>query len=1675
MTAHGELHDLMAGQLGIWQAQQFAPDNPVYNIAEYLEIRGGFDTGIFVRALRRALDEADTYRLRFQVVDGVPKQYVVPPYDYEIHVLDLSGGPDPRAAAEAWMRADVRTPAELIRGQGFTQAVFTLGPDHHLWYNRAHHLLMDGFSALTFVSRIADVYAELLAGRPGADGALEPLSALLEAESAYRCSPDFGRDRAYWRDALAGVSPAAVPRAGDPRPLPSALARHTEELGTAATAALKATARGLKTHLAGLMITAAAVLRYRTAGERDVVIGLPVNGLPERGRVFGPGMTANILPIRVRIDRGTTVGELVGQVNAAVREALRHRRYRYEDMLRDLRLVRGTPLCGLYVNVMSFGYPEMFGGCAVTGGNLSTGAIDSARVDVHDRPGEARIRLDVDVNVDVHEPADGREIARHLRRIVDRLAAAAPGDPAGGVDLLDGDERRRVLGTFADGGARAVEPATLPALFEAQVKRRPDAPAVVFEGRTLSYAEVNAAANRLARRLVEQGGGPEQRVALMMPRSPELVIAVLAVVKAGAAYVPIDASHPDDRIARMLEDADPALLITAEDVPAPGYGDTDLGVPVSPAHPAYVIYTSGSTGRPKGVIVSHASIVNRLLWMQDRYRLDASDRVLQKTPAGFDVSVWEFFWPLITGAVLVVARPGGHRDPAYLVETIERERVTTAHFVPSMLGAFLPEAAPGRCRSLRRVVCSGEALTGDLVAEFHRRLPGGLHNLYGPTETAVDVTYRPCPAGEDGAVVPIGRPVWNTRAYVLDEDLRPVPAGTAGELYVAGVQLARGYLGRSDLTAQRFVACPFEPGERMYRTGDLVRWTPGGELVFLGRSDDQVKVRGVRIEPGEIETVLAAHESVGRVAVTVRDDRLVAYVVPADPAAASEAAASASEAAGSAGLGAAVRELAARRLPEYMVPAAVVVLDALPLTVNGKLDRAALPAPEYTAGAGRAPATVREATLCAAFAEVLGVPGVGVGDDFFELGGHSLQATRLVGRVRALLGAELRITDVFEAPTVAALAARIGNGGPARPPLRVRERPDRVPLSAAQRGLWLIGQIEGPSPTYNAPIVLGLSGDLDREALREALRDVLERHEALRTVFPAEDGEPWQRILGMDELSWDLPVVDVVKRPGWRARLRRPDDPPASAPRPDGGPPDLAAAVAETARHTFDLSAEAPVLARLLRAGPREHVLVVVVHHIAGDGWSMGPLARDVSLAYAARCAGRVPGWTPLPVQYADYALWQRELLGDDGDPRSLVARQVAYWRAALAGAPEELALPFDRRRPEASSHRGFTAEFTVPGAVHERLRDVARTAGVTVFMVLQAGLAVTLSRLGAGTDVPIGSAVAGRTDEALDGLVGCFVNTLVIRGDLAGDPTFAELLGRVREAGLGAYAHQDVPFERLVEELAPARSLARHPLFQVVLTKLNTDSSAGEEASSAPVPELPGLAVELLPTARPAAKFDLDVIVEEAFGDGGAPRGVHGTVTVAADLFDEPAAERIARYWARVLAAVSADPSLRVGAVELLDEAERRTILAEWNGVPAAPPRPSAPELFADRAARTPDAVAAEGLTYRELDARADRLARWLRGRGVGTGSVVDVRLPRGAGLIAAVVGTWRTGAAYAWSDPARSADTIPSTAPEGEPVATLTIGDSLRVRSATGLHRTVIDTEPATAPPETPLTNTP
>ncbi|MEU9118176.1 amino acid adenylation domain-containing protein, partial [Streptomyces sp. NPDC048483] len=916
--------------------------------------------------------------------------------------------------------------------------------------------------------------------------------------------------------------------------------------------------------------------------------------------------------------------------------------------------------------------------------------------------------------------------------------------------------------------------------------------------------------------------------------------------------------------------------------------------------------------------------------------------------------------------------------------------------------------------ALRTVIFGGEALEPARLADWYRRHADDapvLVNMYGITETTVHVTYAALNRADavTGAASDVGTAIPDLRTYVLDDRLRPVPPGVAGELYVAGEGLARGYLGRPGLTAGRFVADPYgPPGNRMYRTGDVVRWNARRTLEFVGRADDQVKVRGFRIELGEIEAVLAAHPDVAQVAVLARQDRaddtrLVAYVVPAPDAAPHTGA-----------LRAHLRD----RLPEYMVPAAFVTLDALPLTTNGKLDRTALPAPQAgSLGSGRAPRTPQEQILCELFAEILGVAETGVDDSFFELGGHSLLATRLVARVRATLGVELELRTLFESPTPAGLATALADAGQARPALTPSERPGRVPLSFAQRRLWFLHQLEGASANYNIPLAWRLSGPLDVTALEAALADVTARHESLRTVFPQIDGVPYQEVRSPSTARPRLHIGHTTEE-------------------------DLDGVLAKALACAFDLAVDLPLRAELFTLAPDAHVLLLVIHHIAGDGWSLGPLAHNLATAYAARRRGEEPEWAPLPVQYADYTLWQHRLLGDHTDPDSLFARQAAYWTRTLAGLPEQIQLPTDRPRPAVASHRGGFVTVELGPELHRGLRELARGRGTSLFMVLQTGLAALLSKLGAGDDIPVGSLIAGRTDQALDDLIGYFVNTLVLRTDTSGDPSFAQLLDRVRDVALGGYAHQDVPFEYLVEVLNPARSLSHHPLFQVMLVLQNAP-----RADFAPA----GLETDGVRLTTTTSKLDLIFSMTERHAQDGSPEGIAGFVEYAGDLYDPATVASMVARWIRLLEAAVADPDRLLSRCDILTAQERRQLLPVRDRKAEAPVSGSLPALFAAQVRRRPDAVAvvsgSTALTYAELNARANRLAHALIGRGVGPEDIVALTLPRSADLVVAVLAVLKAGAAYLPLDPqypaARSAFMLADARPKLRVTGTGTEGD--------------------------------
>ncbi|WP_436838155.1 amino acid adenylation domain-containing protein, partial [Nocardia amamiensis] len=1188
-----------------------------------------------------------------------------------------------------------------------------------------------------------------------------------------------------------------------------------------------------------------------------------------------------------------------------------------------------------------------------------------------------------------------------VQGFVDRFARllgeiiAAPRTPVGDLELLDAAERTALI-SARNATEQAVDTsATLVSLLDASVAAGPKEVALVTdEGESITYGALDARVNRLARHLISMGVGPESRVALAFRRSVDLIVAMYAVAKSGGAYVPVDPDQAAERTSYILETAAPVCVLTNADaefetdvaplvrideldlaaVAATPVTDADRVAPLRPENTAYVIFTSGSTGRPKGVAVPHGAIANQLQWKSTEFGLDAADAILLKTAATFDLSVWEFWSAAVCGGRLVIAAPDGHRDPAYLNELMAREWVTTLHVVPSMLDALLTAGMPN---SLWRVLAIGEALPGAVAQRFLREHPRTeLFNLYGPTEAAVSITSHRVTLADETSVS-IGAPEWNSQVYVLDSRLRPVPDGVSGELYLAGAQLARGYFGRADLTADRFVANPFQPGTRMYRTGDLVAWTSAGELEYRGRTDFQVKIRGFRIELGEIEAALLALPQIAQAAVIAKSDpktgdRLVAYLVAAD---------------GDVDVAAVKSELSAG-LPSYMVPSAFVVLDALPLNVNGKLDRKALPEPEFEVQAFRAPSTPIEEIVASVYAEVLGVERVGADDDFFALGGNSLLATQVAARIGAALDARVPVRVLFEASTVAGLAAKVeqhaGAGG--RRALVAGPRPERIPLSLAQQRMWFLNQFDTASAVNNIPVAVRLTGELDVTALQLAVADVIARHETLRTVYPEQGGAAHQVIVPAEQAVPDLTPEAVA-------------------------PEDIRHRIIEVVSAGFDVTTEVPLRAKLFRVAETEYVLVFVAHHISADGWSMSPLTRDVMLAYAARSAGVEPGWSPLPIQYADFSLWQRDVLGSETDPESLISQQAEYWRAALAGLPDELNLPADRPRPTTQSFAGGRVVFPIEGELHRMLTEIAREQNATLFMVVHAALALFLARMSGTDDIAIGTPIAGRGEAELDDVIGMFVNTLVLRSHVDGDLTFGQFLARTKDADLQAFAHADLPFERLVELLNPERSTARHPLFQVALSFENLPESSFE---------LPGLHVGAVDFDVDTAKFDLSLTIREA-GENPDDAGMYAEFSFARDLFDDQTVRVFAERFTRLLSAIATDRETPIGDLPLLDSAEYH-MLTHVHGEDVMATG-LLPDLLQRGARLDPEQIAVRyqgrSITYRELDEYSSRLARVLIARGVGPERIVALSFPRSYEMVAAFWAVAKAGGAHVPIDP--------------------------------------------------------
>ncbi|MGD7093980.1 non-ribosomal peptide synthetase DhbF [Bacillus subtilis] len=1609
-------YSLTGAQTGIWFAQQLDPDNPIYNTAEYIEINGPINIALFEEALRHVIKEAESLHVRFgENMDG-PWQMINPSPDVQLHVIDVSSEPDPEKTALNWMKADLAKPVDLGYDPLFNEALFIAGPDRFFWYQRIHHIAIDGFGFSLIAQRVASTYTALIKGQTAKGRSFGSLQAILEEDTDYRGSEQYEKDRQFWLDRFADA-PEVVSLADRAPRTSNSFLRHMAYLPPSDVNALKEAARYFSGSWHEVMIAVSAVYVHRMTGSEDVVLGLPMMGRIGSASLNVPAMVMNLLPLRLTVSSSMSFSELIQQISREIRSIRRHHKYRHEELRRDLKLIgENHRLFGPQINLMPFDYGLDFAGARGTTHNLSAGPVDDLSINVYDRTDGSGLRIDVDANPEVYSESD---IKLHQQRILQLLQTASAGEDMliGQMELLLPEEKEKVISKWNE-TAKSEKLVSLQDMFEKQAVLTPERIALMCDDIQVNYRKLNEEANRLARLLIEKGIGPEQFVALALPRSPEMVASMLGVLKTGAAYLPLDPEFPADRISYMLEDAKPSCIITTEEIAASlpdnlavpelvldqavtqeiikRYSPENPDVSVSLDQPAYIIYTSGSTGRPKGVVVTQKSLSNFLLSMQEAFSLGEEDRLLAVTTVAFDISALELYLPLISGAQIVIAKKETIREPQALAQMIENFDINIMQATPTLWHALVT-SEPEKLRGLR-VLVGGEALPSGLLQAL-QDLHCSVTNLYGPTETTIWSAAAFLEEGLQG-VPPIGKPIWNTQVYVLDNGLQPVPPGVVGELYIAGTGLARGYFHRPDLTAERFVADPYgPPGTRMYRTGDQARWRADGSLDYIGRADHQIKIRGFRIELGEIDAVLANHPHIEQAAVVVREDqpgdkRLAAYVV-------ADAAIDTAE----------LRRYMEASLPDYMVPAAFVEMDELPLTPNGKLDRKALPAPDFsTSVSDRAPRTPQEEILCDLFAEVLGLARVGIDDSFFELGGHSLLAARLMSRIREVMGAELGIAKLFDEPTVAGLAAHLDLAQSARPALQRAERPEKIPLSFAQRRLWFLHCLEGPSPTYNIPVAVRLSGELDQGLLKAALYDLVCRHESLRTIFPESQGTSYQHILDADQAHPELHVTEIAEK-------------------------ELSDRLAEAVRYSFDLAAEPAFRAELFVIGPDEYVLLLLVHHIVGDGWSLTPLTRDLGTAYAARCHGRSPEWAPLAVQYADYALWQQELLGNEDNPNSLIAGQLAFWKETLKNLPDQLELPTDYSRPAEPSHDGDTIHFRIEPEFHKRLQELARTNRVSLFMVLQSGLAALLTRLGAGTDIPIGSPIAGRNDDALGDLVGLFINTLVLRTDTSGDPSFRELLDRVRKVNLAAYDNQDLPFERLVEVLNPARSRATHPLFQIMLAFQNTPDAELH---------LPDMESSLRINSVGSAKFDLTLEISEDRLADGTPNGMEGLLEYSTDLFKRETAQALADRLMRLLEAAESDPDKQIGNLDILAPEERSSMVTDWQSVSEKIPHACLPEQFEKQAALRPDAIAVvyenQALNYAELNERANRLARMLISEGVGPEQFVALALPRSLEMAVGLLAVLKAGAAYLPLDPDYPADRIAFMLKDAQPAFIMT-----------------------------------
>jgi amino acid adenylation domain-containing protein len=1665
---------LSFAQQRLWFLDQLEPESPLYNIHVAVNLSGPLNVPVLQRSMGEILRRHEALRTTFAVIDDRPVQLINKTAVFKLPVSDLQELDESERwlRMSAWAEAEARRRFDLTKGPLLRANLLRLSETEHVLLLTIHHIVSDGWSMGVFVRELAALYKAYMAGRPSPLPDLPIQYADFAAwQRGWLQGERLEEQLSYWRTQLADAPPLLKLPTDRPRPPVQSYSGAHEALllSESLSRSLKELSRREGATLFMTLLSAFSTLLYRYSGQRDILVGTPIANRNRAETESLIGFFINTLIMRTRFAEQMTFRELLGQVRETALEAYAHQDLPFEKLVEELqpeRTMSHSPVFQVMLDLQNAPMCDL----ELQGLRLTELPFDSRMAKFYltltVSETDGRLSALLEYNTDLFDAATVRRMAGHFERLLE-AAVSDPDEQVSRLPLLTEDERQQILFEWNDTQAENESALCIHELFERQAAAKPQLVAVVHKDERLTYRELNERANKLAHHLRRLGTGPESLVGVCLERSADAVVAILAVLKAGGAYLPLAVQQPPDRLTFILTDARVKVLLTQEHLLA-GMPRQQTQVvicidkewstiekesfenprsKVLAGNPAYLIYTSGSTGKPKGVLVSHQNLVHST-FARFRYYNEPLKSFLLLSPFAFDSSVAGLFWTVSEGGMLVIPEEDSHQDPAYLAELIAQHSVSHLLALPGFYELILRQARVGKLTSLRTVIVAGESCSPELVQRHAETLPQtALFNEYGPTEATVWSSAHRCNSRAGQMSVPIGRPVANTQIYVLGPQLEPVPVGVTQEMYIGGDGLARGYLNQPDLTAERFVPNPFSvnPGARLYKTGDLARFLPEGNIQYSGRNDFQVKIRGYRIELGEIESVLAQHPDVREAVVLASDTngrykQLTAYVVLNEFGTASAKQ---------------LKEFLKERLPEYMLPFSFVVLDAMPLTITGKVDRNALPIDQIGVEATEnylAPRTALEKILAAIFSEILSLERISVNDSFFELGGHSLLATQVLSRVREACQLEVPLRTLFKAPTVAGLAAailederervectadlllkvsnlsdedvddllvaRIGSArqGGARAmsctskgmfelsgkrralleallnergincptaeriPRRAESGP--APLSFAQQRLWFFDQFEPGNPAYNLVSTVLLQGKLDTLALERSFSEVIRRHEALRTTFDVIEGQPVQIIALPKPLH--LRVVDIMRLP--------------EAERED--------TVQDLLKQqtSFDLK-RGPLLGiTLVRLRDREHVLLLAMHHIISDAWSMGVLIGEVGRLYESYATGREVALPALPIQYADFAAWQRQWLQGD-----VLEEQFAYWRQKLGGSLPVLELPTDRPRPAVQTYNGSSLSFSLSRAVSRSLKSLCKAEGVTLFMTLLAAFKVLLYRYTRQEDLIVGSPIANRQRQELESLIGFFVNTLAMRTDLSGSPTFRELLKRVRETALGAYSNQDLPFESLVEHLQPNRDLSHSPLVQVFFVLENTPQQKLE---------LPGLVLIPLKSDAETAKFDLTLY----FDDPGTE--LQGTLEYNTDLFDRDTIARMAQHLKTLLEGIVVDPSARISELPLLTEIEKRQLLIEWNDTSAEYDQClCAHHLFDAQVERTPDAVAVafedERLSYRELNARANKLAHHLRGLGVVTGDVVGVFMDRSVEMIVGILGLLKAGAACLPLDP--------------------------------------------------------